>query len=439
MFAVALAAAACTKPNPEASCAKDGKCTNPGFPLCDVTGAVGGTAGMCLPPCVPGTIGACPGSDSALVCNSSANGYDTESCPFGCDATSNVCTTKCTAHAQCTSGICKEDGSCAADSEIVHTSANGSPTSDCSAAAPCTLGRAVSLQVSGARQYILLNPGVYSLPGSLTIGGHRSVIGGGASGTSIRSTGMGPIMIVDAGADVDVEGVAITDAKGNPPNSTDGFGISVPGTPPGMRTLRVADCVFTNNFSGAINGGTSNVDIRRSQFDGNGAGIYLNGELALDSCSFTSNSNSPITFDGNFTVTNNFIARNGAGVSIGGATTTPTFEFNTIVDNLQYGLDCEYYSTGVPSSMSNNIVARNTMNLATFGGGTACTDTGSIVTADVTALHFAHPDSAPYDYHLGPGSMAIDAAQGSSTLDHDYDGDARPKGAARDVGADEAN
>ena len=52
-------------------------------------------------------------------------------------------------------------------------------------------------------------------------------------------------------------------------------------------------------------------------------------------------------------------------------------------------------------------------------------------------LHFAHADAAPYDYHLGQGSIAIDAAAGPP-IDHDYDGESRPKGNAADVGADEA-
>jgi hypothetical protein len=42
------------------------------------------------------------------------------------------------------------------------------------------------------------------------------------------------------------------------------------------------------------------------------------------------------------------------------------------------------------------------------------------------------------DYHITAGSVAIDAADPITSTDHDYDGEARPKGAARDVGADEA-
>jgi hypothetical protein len=60
-----------------------------------------------------------------------------------------------------------------------------------------------------------------------------------------------------------------------------------------------------------------------------------------------------------------------------------------------------------------------------------------VLGADPSSAHFVSPDVQPYDYHLGAGSVAIDAAT-MATLDHDFDGEPRPKGAARDIGADEA-
>ena len=85
-------------------------------------------------------------------------------------------------------------------------------------------------------------------------------------------------------------------------------------------------------------------------------------------------------------------------------------------------------------SFPNSLIVRNTTNTS---GDTSCTFSGSIITNDISQLHFMQPDTAPYDYHLGAGSVAIDAAV-ASTVDHDFDGDARPKGKGRDVGADEA-
>jgi hypothetical protein len=45
-------------------------------------------------------------------------------------------------------------------------------------------------------------------------------------------------------------------------------------------------------------------------------------------------------------------------------------------------------------------------------------------------------NSAQQDFHLATGSPAIDFAQ--TGPDHDFEGDARPKGAGYDIGADEA-
>ena len=54
------------------------------------------------------------------------------SCAFGCDAAADKCATECTSNAQCSTGICKPNGDCAAESEIAYTSPAGSPSSDCS-------------------------------------------------------------------------------------------------------------------------------------------------------------------------------------------------------------------------------------------------------------------------------------------------------------------
>ncbi|MBL0213359.1 MAG: hypothetical protein IPQ07_05720 [Myxococcales bacterium] len=138
-----------------------------------------------------------------------------------------------------------------------------------------------------------------------------------------------------------------------------------------------------------------------------------------------------------FNFQNNFVARSpGTGVELYSTGTGNVIAFNTIVDNglvatPSFGFDCQVTT---PASFPSNIIARN--QGATRG--TDCTFPGSIVVdADITALKFKQPDVAPYDYHIMPGSLAVDMGT-ISTLDHDFDGDARPKGAGRDVGADEA-
>jgi hypothetical protein len=74
----------CTKANPAASCA-DGTCSDPAFPFCDAVGVVSGTPNACVAySCTPGAVDRCEGS-SALICNATATGFDTQTCTYGCD------------------------------------------------------------------------------------------------------------------------------------------------------------------------------------------------------------------------------------------------------------------------------------------------------------------------------------------------------------------
>ena len=94
--------AACTKPNPAATCS-GGVCTDPGHPYCDVDGSIGGEPNTCIAvSCTAGDFKSCAGSDMAVVCNANGNGYDTQSCAYGCDPSTG-----------CGSG--SGSGSCTAD------------------------------------------------------------------------------------------------------------------------------------------------------------------------------------------------------------------------------------------------------------------------------------------------------------------------------------
>lgn len=116
---LAVMTLACTKPNPAATCASDGACSDPRYPYCDVTGVIGGIPETCIAvSCSTGAIGGCSGSD-ALVCNTSGSGYDLETCAHGCAATSG-CVEPCVAsESTCTAGtltVCDGSGDIASTS-----------------------------------------------------------------------------------------------------------------------------------------------------------------------------------------------------------------------------------------------------------------------------------------------------------------------------------
>jgi hypothetical protein len=99
-------------------------------------------------------------------------------------------------------------------------------------------------------------------------------------------------------------------------------------------------------------------------------------------------------------------------------------------------------------SLSNNIVFENQIgNGRAQTGGPNCSWTYSDIGSEAEGgiipgsgninrdPTFANP--LQNDFHLQPSSPAKDAADPAATLIDDFDGDARPQGSMRDMGADE--
>jgi hypothetical protein len=115
--------------------------------------------------------------------------------------------------------------------------------------------------------------------------------------------------------------------------------------------------------------------------------------------------------------------------------------FNTIVDN-----DAKANSGGVICNLAtfvgpNNIIARNTLagsasdpKAQTSG---ACMYPTSKIQTDVLGLAFQQPDAPPFSYKLLTRSTAIDQATTAVPIDVDNEGDHRPQGPEKDIGADE--
>jgi hypothetical protein len=107
------------------------------------------------------------------------------------------------------------------------------------------------------------------------------------------------------------------------------------------------------------------------------------------------------------------------------------------------GISCGTVLT--PVTFPNNIVYANVVSSGgkQIGGSSNCSVAYSNVGPDAVAGTgvinsdplFVNPATA--NFHLMPSSPAKDMADPGATLDTDIDGDARPQGAARDMGADE--
>jgi hypothetical protein len=137
------------------------------------------------------------------------------------------------------------------------------------------------------------------------------------------------------------------------------------------------------------------------------------------------------------------------GVSIsqiaGGSVGRRVFAFNTVSQNQGSfgsvsGVVCGE-SIGVPLAMTSNLVVNNAGSAQVSGG--ACVWTYSDIApgpVSGTGNLSSDPlfvDPAHNNFHLQLASPVRDAADPAATLAVDIDGDARPQGAGRDMGADE--
>jgi hypothetical protein len=226
-------------------------------------------------------------------------------------------------------------------------------------------------------------------------------------------------------------------------NSQDGDGINCPADGgAATRSVDLDDMALVSNSGNGLQARSCPVTARRSVFRSNVAeGLFVvDNDVTVDRCELSNNGQNGLNSDGGALHASNVLAvrnmRN--GIEYYSANLAGTIEFSTVVDNAGYGIRLQQAPNTGFVNVTNDLIARNGM------GTTQCftlnclyTGTIGIQGTDLSVLHFASPDSQPYDYHLSAGSIAIDAAV-NATLDHDFDGDARPKGQGRDVGADEA-
>jgi hypothetical protein len=153
-----------------------------------------------------------------------------------------------------------------------------------------------------------------------------------------------------------------------------------------------------------------------------------------------------------FTLTNNIVARNeaserGSGIAIA-ANSTGELAHNTIAENLDGDGIGLYVNSNSDVLLHNNIIISHTVgitNADTAGSSVSATYTlfegnGMDYGAGVTSSNeVPGPAMLLPNYHIGGGSGAINTATTLSWVTNDVDGDARPFGAAPDVGADEAS
>lgn len=154
---------------------------------------------------------------------------------------------------------------------------------------------------------------------------------------------------------------------------------------------------------------------------------------------------------GTLTVLNGLFASNSSakhGGAIFARNGQATIEFSTIVENTAAGSGSALYSNNAAATLRNSIIANNN----SVSGGALFRNTGSIpnsynlfwnnlpdngnVTPGSNSV-FADPEFADPAYRLSPDSIAVDAADPTTTLEVDFERDARPADSGFDMGYDE--
>ncbi len=371
---------------------------------------------------------------------------DSTSCPASrpvCDMVSHDCRT-CAKDNECDSGACDlAAGKCVDQGAILYASPSGGITDPCTQTSPCSLQRAAELVGTGT-SYIVLQPGRYS--GGADFNGKQATVAGNNSVLYMVDDPTSLINI-NNGSIINIRNVDLEENLANlNPETPAAIEVS-------MSDLTIDDMQSTTTnvdavaFTGVDGSTDGTLTVRHSKFTNK---AISGARLIIDACLFqTSRSSSNLIFlistGGSIQMTNSIaiadpasetLAINSIGLPDDSKPLRSNIAHNTFVGGA--GIACNQTATSLRMFDSNifyNVPAISAPIGCQYQYNLSAPNAGLPGTGNITGDPMFK--DAPYDdFHLKPGSAAIDAANPTDALTgHDFDGTPRPKGARSDIGA----
>ena len=397
----------------------------------------------------------CGPNDQCAECTDSSH-CSSDSRPT-CDPTTGECR-KCEAHAECVSGVCDvDDGTCRAEANIVYLDDGGINGSQCGTidSACATFGGADGAlsKLGGSRDTIVVQQGSIveqvAISSSQLNGVQLTIVGqpGAELAPSLLDSQFA--IAVTNNATVAIDSFRISAAS----DAASSVGVRCTGG----STLTLKDSVI-DNIANGVSTNNCNLtllrsDVRNSQFKGM---QIISGEVALHQSTIADNAGGGIVIeDASYEIVNCLISHNGnngnsgstfGGVQLRAPLGNQRFEFNTVVGNsVALGI---ISGSAIDCPDSNLDASNNIFALDGISPGDSKL-IGDLCSVDYSLIEGGRSSgqgnmdgtpsfvSATNDYHLAAGSRGIDEAVGGAQVRIDIDGDARPQGSARDMGADE--
>ena len=347
----------------------------------------------------------------------------------------------CRADIEC-EGACHElTGQCVAEANVIYVSPTGADNPTCTKTLPCATINTALQRVTATRALIRVADGSYPDQWNLR-----------------RRGSINPTVII-SGTDVDPAGAAFAPGNGAGDLQTDPDtilvleGVTIKGAEQNGLLVRGTATLSHVVIEGS---GESGIDTRLGSTlivldsriqGGQRVGISSTQSLEVQRSQVLNNIAGGITASGAFTIVNTVIANNGmqlngtfGGARLVAAAGKPAvFRFNTVTKNtggsLASGVQCDTAVT-----IEDSIVHSNMGSLFPELGAMCAPKYCLLATSPAFGNNVqGNPMfvNATSDFHVIAGSPAIDNADPAATETVDFEGGARPRGNARDIGADE--